>query len=325
MKRVFKLSAIAALSLSAYANILMPEISRDGKTRNTSVMAVSQSTRTFAYGDYNSTTFEDDASNEVDVAISEIYGGFSNGKFSMELGYNMQKYESSTSDLDYVDLSILAGFRANDKLTIGFGLISDELTSTTDDTALTIGGTLLVNGTVLGGTITKHNIDAITAEGSYLELTGAFGAAKKDLSWETGIVYKTEGEDDVIVGSRLRVFGNTTYITGLWEFDGSLYYEYGDNQRDVTTDNDYTEIYASFDAKYLVNPTFYITPGFEYYSIDRPQTSADYKTMALNTDFGYRNGKGLDATFGLGYIVSGEMSGEDVDGLGFNINVGHVF
>lgn len=164
-----------------------------------------------------------------------------------------------------------------------------------------------------------------TAEGDFILLTGAFGAAQKDLTWETGITYQLEGSGDLLTGSRLGVFGNITKISGAWEFDTSLNYTYGDYLKNATADNDYSSIDFDFYAEYMLNSQVYITPGVSYASLDQAGTANDTDMFTLSGTVGFRNGQGLDASFGLEYVVSGEMGGDDVDGLGWAANVGYAF
>ncbi|AYF45612.1 hypothetical protein BALOs_2618 [Halobacteriovorax sp. BALOs_7] len=325
MKKFFKLAAIAALSLSAYANILMPEISRDGKTRNESLMAVSQSSRNFIAGQLSTVNLEDDFNNEIDITTTSVYGGFSAESFTMEIGYDNANWDVGSADEDFKDISILAGFKVNERLTLGVGLETSELLNGVDDTGISFGGTLLVEGTVLGGTIARHTYELGSAEGDFILLTGAFGSATKDMSWETGITYQMEGSGDLNTGARLGIFGNATKISGAWEFDGSFNYTFGDYLDEATGDNDYSSIEIEFDAEYLLNKEFYITPGVNYTSVDYPDSDDDTELVSLNGFVGFRNSQGLDATFGLEYVLSGDIGGDDVDGLGWGINVGYVF
>lgn len=325
MKRVFKIAAIAALSVSAYSNTLMPEISRDGKSRNTSVLAVSQQKRSFIAGEYTTLTLETDTTPSVDVeyTIPSLAGGFATDKFTFEGYYQNLNLEIGSAEGDISQLSLLTGFRASETLTLGLGLSVNELSASIDDTILEFGGTLLVNGTTLGASVARHTVDNILDDGSYNVLTLGFGNQEKDLSWETGITYTSSGDGIYNGGSRLGVFAAATQVVNGVELDTSFDIVYGDYLDNNSDDNDYTSIMFDFDAEFLVGEGFYITPGLEYTKVDTPVDSANSSLLALTGDFGYRANK-LDATFGLSY-GTGDLEGIDVDGLGFKVNVGYAF
>lgn len=325
MKRVFKLAAIAALSLSSYANVLMPEISRDGKTRNTSVMAVSQETRNFVVGDYTMQMLETDTTPSVDVDITmpNLAGGFSSDKFSAEVSYQNMNVEIDSAEGDLSRLDLLMGIRATNKLTLGFGITSNELTAAIDDTVLQFGGTTVVNDTTLGATLEHHMIEAGLAEGDYNVLTLAFGEQNQGVSWETGITYTTTGSGDYNGGSRLGVFAGGTKVVNDVELDANLDFVFGDYLDSDADDNDYTSITFGVDAEFLVGKMYYITPGVEYVMVDTPVDSSNSSLATLSGDFGYRANK-LDATFGLSY-TTGDLEEVDLDGFGINFNVGYVF
>ncbi|MGI4993968.1 hypothetical protein ACRXCV_15115 [Halobacteriovorax sp. GFR7] len=326
MKKFISAVALTALSTSAYANVLMPEISRDGKTRNTSVLAVSQEKRSFIAGQYISQSLETDTTPSIDVDITNLnlFGAASTDTFSFEGSFDKNKMEAMGSEQDLAELNLLMGFRAGGNLTLGLGLTVDELTETVDDTVIEAGGTIVVNGTTLGASLAHHMVDTPTTEGDYTVLTLAFGKQDKGVSWETGIQYTTKGNDAVLADTRLGVFANGTMIVNDVELDGSLSYEYGDYLQNRATDNDYSQLEISLDAEFLVGPTFYITPGVEFMGTTLPKAAdADTSILGVKSDFGYR-ANGLDTTFGLSYST-GELEGVDVDGLGFNLNVGYSF
>ncbi|MFG1521170.1 hypothetical protein [Halobacteriovorax sp. ZH1_bin.1] len=326
MKKLISTVALAAISTTAYANVLMPEISRDGKTRNTSVLAVSQEKRSFIASNYLSQSLETDTVPAVDVDLSQLnmFGAFSANNFSFEGSYQKQDIEIGAADADVKRLDALFGFRVNKSLTLGLGLTENELSTALDDTIIEAGGTLVVNGTTLGASLAHHMLDSGTAEGDYTVLTMAFGKQVKDLSWETGIQYSTKGNDSYTADSRLGVFGNVTKISGNLELDARFKYEYGDYLQSNISDNDYSSLEMSVDAEFLVTPVFYVTPGLEYTMTSLPDyIDADTGILTAKVDLGYR-ANNLDGTFGLNY-ATGELEGIDLDGIGFNLNVGYNF
>lgn len=326
MKKLISAVALAALSTSAYANVLMPEISRDGKTKNTSVLAVSQEKRSYIAGQYISQALETDTtpSVDLDITFTNLFGAVSTDTFSFEGSYAKNKMEAMGAEEDLAELNILMGFRTGGNLTLGLGLTLDELSDTIDDTVLEAGGTIVVNGTTLGASLAHHMIDTPTTEGDYTVLTLAFGKQDKSVSWETGIQYISKGNDAVLADTRLGVFANGTMIVNDVELDGSLTYEYGDYLQNRSTDNDYSELEISLDAEFLVGPTFYITPGVYLLNTTLPKAAdSDSSILSVKSDFGYR-ADGLDTTFGLSYST-GEIEGIDADGVGFNLNVGYNF
>ncbi|WP_412469946.1 MULTISPECIES: hypothetical protein [unclassified Halobacteriovorax] len=326
MKKFISAVALAALSTSAYANVLMPEISRDGKTKNTSVLAVSQDKRSYIAGQYTSQALETDTtpSIDLDITVTNLFGAVSTDTFSFEGSYAKNKMEAMGSEQDLAELNLLMGFRTGGNLTLGLGLSVDELSDTIDDTIIEAGGTIVVNGTTLGASLAHHMVDAVLTEGDYTVLTLAFGKQDKSVSWETGIQYTTKGNDAVLTDTRLGVFANGTMIVNNVELDGSLTYEYGDYLQNRATDNDYSQLEISLDAEFLVGPTFYITPGIYHLSTTLPKAAdSDTSILGVKSDFGYR-ANGLDTTFGLSYST-GELEGIDADGLGFNLNVGYKF
>ena len=326
MKKLISTVALAAISTTAYANVLMPEISRDGKTRNTSVLAVSQEKRSFIAGQYISQSLETDTtpSFDLDITVPSLFGAFSNESFSFEGSYQKSETESIGSDQELARVDLLAGIRAGGSLTLGLGLSVNELSDTLDDTIIEAGGTIVVNGTTLGASLAHHTLNDFLVEGDYTVLTMGFGKQDKSLSWETGIQYTTKGNDAVNTDSRLGVFANGTTIVNSIELDGKFSFEYGDYVQNGGSDNDYSSLSLEMDAEFLMGETFYITPGLEYMSITLPDAfDADTSVFVAKTDFGYRANK-LDATFGLSYST-GELQSIDVDGLGFKLNVGYNF
>lgn len=322
MKRILSMLALAAISTSAYANILMPEISRDGKTRNRSVLAVAQQDRNFIGADTGVLTIgANSAGVEADYNTFNLYGGFTNGAFTLEANRGSLDIESSNgSRRDTDSMNLLMGYRFSDDVAFGFGFLYQDLTETVDDSALELGIAIKSNGYTFGASVAFHVVSATLAEGGYNELKAAIGDQDKDYSWEAGLYYLTAGDEDYNGGVRYGIFGSITKIMNNIELDARLRYLGGD-YLDVTTnaDNDYSNIILSFDAEFLFD-RFYLTPGLEYASNDQPGTTSDIDLASVNALFGFRS-NGLDANAGLSFIYSSDYGSSEA----WTVNLGYKF
>ncbi|MFG1592367.1 hypothetical protein [Halobacteriovorax sp. CON-3] len=328
-KKILCLSALSLISTNVSANFILPEISRDGKTLNTSVIAVSQEKRNFAAAKYEYLSVESDTTPAVEIKQSSpgIFGGFSTNSFSGQLNMEIPTYDMEGVKNHATNFSFLGGYQVNKKLTLGLGYTKSELDISTDESVIAAGGSLKVNDKVLGGSVEYVENKTSATKGGFFVLSAGFGQQDAKNSVEAGVQLMTEGSDDLTTGKRFTLFSSMTKVVNGIEIDGSFTYEFGNylkGEGNSLDGNNYNALYFEFDAEFLVGSNFYITPGINYSAENAPGVSSDTSDVRIKTDFGYRT-KRLDATIGASYIFVGEENDIDYDGLGLSLNVGYLF
>lgn len=317
MKKITSIIAAAVLSTGAYANVIMPEMSRDGKTKNTSAIATTGEMRKFVAGEYGMQTSEPDTANSTETEVSDfnLYGAWANKKISAELDYDMQTTEvgNTETDLDTIDLK--AAYRINDKIALGLGYKSES--NGTDAEFIEIAGAYMMKKMTFGlsYTIQDANTDS---DGDNGLITLGVGQANKMMTWEAGLKLTLDDKDSG-VGSRTALFAGITKMMGQVELDATLDYVTGDFNY---AGGDYDSLDLVVDAEYLVGKMYYVTPGLRYLTTDNG--SADTTDLWLSGDFGYRANK-IDATIGVDYAVIKESGDTDSDYMAWKINVAYMF
>ncbi|MFG1521167.1 porin [Halobacteriovorax sp. ZH1_bin.1] len=311
--------AMAVLSSAAFANTIVPETSRDGKTKNASVIATTGEMRTFVAGEYNSKTTEADTAGaqEVDTTNMNVYGAWSNKMISVEADINM----GEDADTDNDSYGVQAAYRINKQFALGLGytMMSQDTTPETDMSVLEIAGSYNMNDLVIGASFAINSYEQGTTDGSYNTLTVGVGSNANNMSWEAGLTYDMEEDTDLDVGSKIGLFAGMTKVVNNIELDGDLSYKTGDV---TSAGGDYTALGFNFDAEFLVGKMFYITPGLNYSSVDVAGTETNQ--LDLSADFGYRANK-IDATFGIDYAVMAESNDVDFDSMAWKVNVAYNF
>lgn len=329
LKRLFVLSAISVFTSSTFANFFLPEMSRDGKTLNTSVLAVSGEARNFAGATYDLSALkqDDNSSIEYDISTPGAYGAFSTNGFSAQLETKFSQTEISNNKSSAHVASLLTGYRVNKMMTLGLGYTQDEFDAGVDAQKLEAGGTLTFDGVLFGGSVAYREVDDKTLEGGYFILTAGMGQREKNDVVEAGVQLMTEGSDDLTRGKRFSVFSNMTKLVGSVEIDGSFKFGFGNYYKDdggTTDGNNFTSLEFDIDGEFLILNNFYVTPGLSYASSNAPGVSEDTSLVKLGSDFGFRNAK-LDATLAADYIFISEKNEVDYDGLGFGLNIAYLF
>ncbi|WP_419172932.1 hypothetical protein [Halobacteriovorax sp.] len=329
MKKILIIAALSLPLINANANFFLPEISRDGKTLNTSVLAVSGEARNFAGATYDLSMFkqDDDSSIEYDISTPGAFGAFSAKGFSAQLETKFSQTEIDDQNSSAHIASLLTGYRVNKMMTLGLGYTQDEFDAGVDAQKLEAGGTLTFDGVLFGGSVAYREVDDKTLEGGYFILTAGMGQREKNDVVEAGVQLMTEGSDDLTRGKRFSVFSNMTKLVGSVEIDGSFKFGFGNYYKDdggTTDGNNFTSLEFDIDGEFLVLNNFYITPGLSYASSNAPGVSEDTSLVKLGSDFGYRNAK-LDATLAVDYIFISEKNEVDYDGLGFGLNIAYLF
>ncbi|MFG1493525.1 hypothetical protein ABMA75_08175 [Halobacteriovorax sp. ZH4_bin.1] len=320
------LITLSLISASVSANFILPEISRDGKSLNTSVISVSQEKRNFTAIKYEYLSVESDATPAVEIKQSSpgVWGGFSTNGFSGQLNLDIPTYNMEGAKNHATNFSFLGGYQVNKNLTLGLGYTKSELDISTDESVIAAGGSLKVNDKVLGGSIEYVENKTSATKGGFFILSAGFGQQDAKNSVEAGVQLMTEGSDDLTTGKRFTLFSGMTKVVNGIEIDGSFTYEFGNYLKDEDNSSDgnnFNALSFEFDAEFLVGSNFYITPGINYSAENAPGVSSDTSDVRLKTDFGYRT-KRLDATIGVSYVFVGEENDIDYDGLGWSLNIG---
>ncbi|EPZ52316.1 hypothetical protein M902_1928 [Bacteriovorax sp. BAL6_X] len=321
------LITLSLISASVSANFILPEISRDGKSLNTSVISVSQEKRNFTAIKYEFLSVKSDATPAVEIKQSSpgILGGFSTNSFSGQFNMDIPTYDVEGVKNHATNFSFLGGYQVNNKLTLGIGYTKSELDISTDENVIAAGGSLKVKDKVLGGSVEYVENKTSNTKGGFFVLSAGFGQQDAKNSVEAGVQLMTEGSGDLTVGKRFALFSSMTKVVNGIEIDGSFTYEFGNylNVNDNALDgNNYNALFFEFDAEFLVGSNFYITPGINYSAENAPGISNDTSNVSLKSDFGYRT-KRLDATIGASYVFIGEENDIDYDGLGWSLNIGY--
>lgn len=339
MKKITGVIALAVLSSAAFANTIVPETSRDGKTKNSSAIAVTQEMRTFVAGEYNSSTYEiDGQTDDVDFTNMNVYGGWANKMISVEADINMgNEEEGTTTDTDTDTYGVTVGYRINKAFALGLGYTmgsSETKTGTeTDTSVIEIAGSYNMGDLVLGASFAINSYEQGTTDDSYSTLTVGVGSNANNMSWEAGIKYdmeSDEGANSIDRASRFGLFAGATKVINNIEIDGDFSYTTGDRTISSSANNDYSALGFNVDAEFLVGKMFYITPGLYYSSVEGAETAGTTDTeLGLSADFGYRANK-IDATFGIDYSLSADSEDAagtttDYDNMAWKVNVAYNF
>lgn len=322
MKKMTGIIAMAVLSSAAFANTIVPEISRDGKTKNGSAIAVTQEMRTFVAGEYNMNTREADTTGSVEAETTNmnVYGGWANKMFTVEADLNLGNVEQGASDVDSTTYGVQAGYRINKAFALGLGYTMEDTDPNSEDSTIEIAGSYNMNDLVIGASFAIVSEDNGTTDGSHNRLTLGVGSNANNMSWEAGLVFDLEEkDDDVTSASRTTLFAGATKIVNNIELDGDLSFVTGDN---TVAGGDYTAYGFNFDAEFLVGKMFYITPGLAYMNEDADGTESSQ--LDFSADFGYRANK-IDATFGIDYALMAEEADVDQDDMTIKVNVAYLF
>ncbi|MFG1484699.1 hypothetical protein ABMA70_07130 [Halobacteriovorax sp. XZX-3] len=349
MKKILSSVAVIMLSSSTYANIIVPEISRDGKSRNSSVIATSQEKRKFVSVEYNSSTFEkDNVDSELDRNSIDIYGEWSNSMFTFAADLRDGKGDyHQVADYDYDYYNIAIGYRLNERLSLGLAhtvdkeAIDSAVVHTDSQLPETeFGLSYKLNNLVIGASIAHHSSDRKTTiksislvretEGDWYGYRLGVGSNANNMSWEAGIEYNAEGDsssDTTKRDSKFGVFAGITKVINDIEFDADIFYITGDNLVETNlSSNDYKKLNVNLDAEILIGKMFYVTPGL-YYN-DRVVGPVEEDSLGLSADFGYR-ANSFDATLGVDYQLSGEYidgtGAYDTDQMAWKVNVAYNF
>ncbi|EPZ51930.1 hypothetical protein M902_1927 [Bacteriovorax sp. BAL6_X] len=321
MNKTFMAATLVGLTTSAvFANTIVPEISRDGKTKNDSTIAVTQQMRSFIAAEYNSTTFEPDAGGEIDTTNFDIFGGWSNKMLSIEADLDFGNVDTGAADTDFTTYDIKAGFRLNKEFALGLGYQMIDTDPNNEVSTIEIAASYNMNNFIIGASFSIVDEDTGSADGSHSRIIFGVGSNETAMSWEAGLQFDLEEKDDAVTSpSRTKLFAGTTMIIGEMEIDGDIDYTTGDF---TVAGGDFSELHLNIDAEFMVGGMFYITPGIEYTTTDNNGTDTDQ--LDLSADFGYRANM-IDATFGIDYALMGEVGIADYDEMAWKINVAYLF
>lgn len=286
MKKSWTLLATLIYS-SAFANTIVPEASRDGKTLNRSALAVAFDKRNFvgaqAYdGDYLGENVQ-------------LFGGTYVDEFSFEAKVD---FDDVFFDNDFYDVK--AGYRFSEKMALAIGASASDFI---DDPSVEVGLSTISKNLIIAGSLTANFRD--NADDNFT-LTVGLGQDDEELSWEAGIRYDlNDNEDDL-----LSIFAGTTKVVNNVELDGDI---------EIKTRDEFTELYVNFDTELLIQKEFYVTPGVFFNYREVGNNDDDY--LGISGDFGYRANQ-IDATAGLDYVIS---DNDRRDGLQWRINAAYFF
>ncbi|WP_412469948.1 MULTISPECIES: hypothetical protein [unclassified Halobacteriovorax] len=320
MKNIFMAATLVGLTTTAFANTIVPETSRDGKTKNNSTIAVTQEMRTFVAAEYNSSNLEPDGVADIETTNFDLYGAWSNKMMSIEADLNFGNVDTGATDTDSNTYDIKAGFRLSDQFALGIGYQMVDTDPDSEDTVIEIAASFNMNDLIIGGSFSLVDEDNGTIDGSHNRIILGVGSNKDNMSWEAGLQFDLEEKDDAIKSpSRTKIFAGMTTVLDSTELDGDIDYTTGDF---TTAGGDYSMFHLNFDAEFMLHKMFFIAPGIEYTLIDNDGT--DTKQLDLSADFRYRM-NGIDATFGIDYAIIGEVGTVDFDDLGWKVNVAYLF
>lgn len=320
MNKIFMAATLVGLTTTAFANTIVPETSRDGKTKNNSTIAVTQEMRTFVAAEYNSSSLEPDIGGDIDTTNFDLYGGWSNDMVSIEADLIFGNIDTGATDNDSTTYDVKAGFRLNKNFALGLGYQMIDTDPDNEDSVIEIAASFNMNDLIIGGSFSLVDEDNGTIDGSHNRIILGLGSNKDNMSWEAGLQFDLEEKDDDIKSpTRTKIFAGMTTVLNNTELDGDIDYTTGDY---TTAGGDYSQFHLNFDAEFMVGEMFYITPGLEYQTTDNDGT--DTNQLDLSADFGYRANK-IDATFGIDYAIMGEVGNVDFDEMAWKVNVAYLF
>ncbi|MFG1592368.1 hypothetical protein [Halobacteriovorax sp. CON-3] len=320
MKNIFMAATLVGLTTTAFANTIVPETSRDGKTKNDSTIAVTQEMRTFVAAEYNSSNLEPDTGGDIDTTNFDFYGAWSNKMVSIEADLDFGNVDTGATDTDFTVYDIKAGFRLTKEFALGLGYQMVDTDPNSEDSVIEIAASFNMNDLIFGGSFSLVDEDNGTIDGSHNRIILGLGSNKDNMSWEAGLQFDLEEKDDDIKSpTRTKIFAGMTTVLNNTELDGDIDYTTGDF---TTAGGDYSQFHLNFDAEFMLHKMFFIAPGIEYTLTDNDGT--DTKQLDLSADFRYRM-NGIDATFGVDYAVIGEVGTVDYDEMAWKVNVAYLF
>lgn len=363
MKRI--ITGALALSMgSALAGNVMPEMTRDGKTKNDN-LGVAWSMRKAAVISYDTLTTDNETTTSGTTTTTgenkttglNPYLFFNHGAISAELSYDMDKVEftanagGTNNDDDTNTIDLDAAYRINNMFaaTLGYKSAKNEDTdagSATDETNtsdLTFGfsynhGNGLIAGVSYSlsstetGTTTLRDVDY-----NVISLGAGYQNWNNKDGYSVEAFYQTRGkeEGDLVSGSRNSVGDWTnlelqgTYAMGSWELDATF------GKSSTETFNGLTEVKATtfgFDFEYMINANIYVTPGYATVKTETETTGQTFTpettVSTISLEAGYRTSM-WDATLDLASIknenISSSTTTTDNDGMRIGVNFGYFF
>ncbi|RZF22677.1 hypothetical protein DAY19_02585 [Halobacteriovorax vibrionivorans] len=272
---------------SAFANTIVPEISRDGKTLNRSALAVAFEKRNYVGGEIHDGDYQGEN--------IQLFGGAFVDQFSFQADVD---FDDDLLDDDRYDVK--AGYRFASNMALALGVAATDFV---DDPSIEVGLSTISNNLIIAGSFTANIRD--NADDNYT-LTAGLGQDEKSLSWEAGIRYDLNDNDDDLLG----LFAGATRVVNNVELDGDIEFK---------TRDEFTEIDLNLDAEFLVHKEFYVTPGVFFNYREVGNNDDDY--LGVSGDFGYRANQ-VDATAGLDYVIS---DNDRRDGIQWKINAAYFF
>ncbi|WP_412469945.1 MULTISPECIES: hypothetical protein [unclassified Halobacteriovorax] len=282
MKKTLSTILLSTLTLSAAANTIVPETSRDGKTLNNSAIAVSTQQRKFAGAMIEDTE---------ETSGLAAFGAYSYKNYSAE------------GVLDFGDgynsINAKGGMKLSNDLAIGLGIDFNSFDSDAKDMAVELAASTKWNDFIVGGSVTYNSQDLVIVDGSFLSLTAGLGQVNKKMTWEAGMTYSLSS-DDLGRDDTLNLFGGLTMIVDKVEYDADISVSSTDGLN-IFSDN---IISLTGDAEILVKDRYYVTPGVMWDIVDY---DFEFDNLAVSGDFGYRKDK-IDATVGVDFFLGGDLN-----------------
>ena len=363
MKRI--ITGALALSMgSALAGNVMPEMTRDGKTKNDN-LGLAWSKRKAAVISYDTLTTDNESTvsgtttttGENKTTNVNPYVFFNHGAISTEFSYGMNKTEftaknngtNNDDDTNTIDLDV--AYRISDMFaaTVGYGSSKNEDTDAGSATTelntrdVTLGFSYNHgNGMIAGlsyslsntetGTSTMRDVDysVISLGAGYQNWNGKDG-------YSVEAFYQTRGkeEGDVISGGKASVGDMTnlelqaTYAMSAWEIDFNL------GKSSTETFDGTTEVKATsygLDFEYGITSEIYVTPGYAVTKTETETTGATFTpettVNTISLEAGYRTAM-FDANIDLAKITNENKSASttttDNDGTRIAVNFGYFF
>lgn len=363
MKRI--ITGALALSMgSALAGNVMPEMSRDGKTKNDN-LGVAWSMRKAAVISYDTITTDNESTTSGTTTTTgenkttnlNPYVFFNHGAISTEFSYNMNKTEftakaggtNNDDDTNTMDLDV--AYRINNMFaaTLGYGSSKNEDTdagSPTDETNtrdITLGFSYNHgNGLIAGlsyslsntetGTTTMRDVDY-----NVLSLGVGYQNWNNKDGYSVEAFYQTRGKEqgDLVSGSRNSVGDHTNlelqalYAMGSWEVDFNFGKSSTENYAG-TTEAKTTSF--GLDFEYMINANIYVTPGYASTKTETETTGNTFvpenTVNTISLEAGYRTSQ-WDANLDLAKVtdenVTSSTNTVDNDGMRIGVNFGYFF
>ncbi len=303
------------ISSTTLANRIMPEISKDGKTRHKSSMAVANDRRQFFNTQFKGGSADIANVDAVDSSDFDIDGAFANRVFSAEFSYNdtvgFTETQPIQSEIGHNrEALLLLGFRPIDAISFGLGYrnIERDLDNNFNSYDIEASAVYNINNNVSLAGAYRYNKASTQRDGHFNSYT--FGAGYQDevLSAEAGAIFKANSLAQER-GDLYEFFIGATRKYHDFEFDTDIEYEFGDI---YYVSGDYTRMKFNFDVEYLFTKYLYVTPGVDYRKLEIDNTSSEQLYTSL--DFGYREA-GMDVTFGIDYLADGtlKLTNQDIE------------